>query len=65
MTTGWGIQDAAVAIIVLGAAAWLVRRQVARRKKSACGCENCPGAKQLAANMRAARTLRKPPAPRH
>ena len=54
-----GVQDLAVAVIVLGAAAWLVRREILRRRKKSCGCEGCPGAKQLAANMRAAQALRK------
>jgi hypothetical protein len=59
---GW--QDAIVAIAVLGAVAWLVRRQVARRRKKSCGCEGCPGAEKLAANIRAAQALRKFPPPR-
>ena len=58
---GLGVQDLAVGLVVLGAAAWLVRRQVVKRRKRGCGCEGCPGAEQLAANMRAAQALRKKP----
>ncbi len=59
-----GLQDAIVAVIVLGAAAWLVRRQLAKRRKKGCGCEGCPGAEKLAANIRAAQAMRKIPPPR-
>jgi hypothetical protein len=59
-----GPQDAIVGVVVLGAAAWLVRRQLARRRKKACGCEGCPGAEKLAANIRAAQALRKFPPPK-
>lgn len=41
MTTSAWIQNAAAIAIVLGAAAWLLRRAI-RKRKSAAGCENCP-----------------------
>ena len=60
-----GGQEAVVAVIVLGAVAWLVRRQVVRRKKRGCGCEGCPGAEKLAADRReAAVTMRRRAAPK-
>jgi hypothetical protein len=51
--TGLGWQELAVGLIVLAAAAWLVRREVLRRRKRACGCEDCPGPKRLAEAARA------------
>jgi len=59
-----GAQDAIVGIVVLGAVAWLVRRQIVRRRKKSCGCDGCPGAEKLAANIRAAQALRKFPPPK-
>ena len=37
-----GLQDAIVAVIVLGAVAWLVRRQLAKRRPTPL-CGDCPG----------------------
>ena len=40
---GFGWQEATVLVLVLGAAGWLVRRQVLKRRQKDCGCGDCPG----------------------
>ena len=39
--TAW-IQNVAVALIVLGALAWLVRRQIRAQRRASPACEDCP-----------------------
>jgi len=53
------VQELAALAIVAAAVTWLVRRHLARKKHRACGCEGCPGAKKLAADLRAAKKLKR------
>jgi len=45
---GLGLQDAAVALVVLGAVAWLTRRWWRRRRRGTCTCDGCPVAERAA-----------------
>ena len=48
MSVAFGIQDALVALLALGALGWLVRRNVRRRKRGTCTCDGCPVAEGTA-----------------
>ena len=49
MSGAIGIQDAAAALIVVAAVAWLTRRWWLRRKRGTCTCDGCPVAERSAA----------------
>ena len=59
MSAGLGLQDAAVALLVVGAVAWLTRRWWRRRKRGACTCDGCPVAER-GAMPSSAPTLERP-----
>lgn len=43
MMGGLGAQDLLVAVLALGALAWLVRRRLRRRARLTPFCDECPG----------------------